>query len=261
MKKMRALLALLALSAAPAAALAQDANPFWADLAGTRSAPAFQVQDPPARGRARDREVRVEEEWSTPRTQLILSIQARVDFPGGGDVTVFGDRYSDIFDIGYGFNGELSLISWVHPFWGVGPYLSIGWDRFEGTSHYPLPADFFSFNTWDQETFIVGVKVVERVSPFFFWEGRMGAGVVHFGELTFTDELTNEHNLQFFRPITRAVFDFGGRVAFGNPRITFDLGMDFRFMGPASRGRDVNENIDPEVFFVFALDLGLSLRF
>lgn len=263
MINMKMLLALVALSAAPAAALAQDANPFYVDLAGTRTAAEVQVQDPPAHGRER-RVVHAEDEWDSPRMQFLLGIDARIDFPGGGDVTVFGDSYGDILDIGYGVNVEASLITWVHSHWGVGGFLSVGWDRYEGTSNFELPTgEVFSFDTWDHTTVLVGGKVVERVSPFIYWEGRIGVGIVHMGEMTFTDETVApfDHGLQFFRPVTRGVFDFGGKASFGTPRITFDLGLDFRFTGPAARGSDVTNVVDPEAFFSFALSLGLSLRF
>src|SRR5205814_5312668 len=86
-----------------------------------------------------------------PRMRFMLAFFGRVDFPGSGDVTVDGDQYGDIFDIGYGLNVEGSVVSWVTPQWGIGGYLSIGRDRYEGTSHLPLlSGEVFSFDTMDE---------------------------------------------------------------------------------------------------------------
>ena len=92
----------------------------------------------------------------------------------------------------------------------------------------------------------------------------MGIGLVHYGSLGFTDVTgpIPDSGLQFFRPVTHGLFDLGGRVGFGSPHVTFDLGIDFRFMGSQAPGRDVNHDVvDPDFFFVFAIDLGVTFRF
>jgi len=205
------------------------------------------------------------QEEIAPHLHFSLSLDARVDFPGDTSVDSFDSiAYSDIFDIGYGLSVEASLISWLTPHFAMGGYLAVGWDRFSGASDVDMgTGEFFSFGDQDIVTVIIGAKVVQKFAPFWFWEGRMGVGLAHYGELTFSDVTTpiTVSGLQFFRPINRGLFDLAGRVGVGNSRVTFDMGLDFRFMGGAARGRDVTDAIDPDVFFVFAIDLGLSLRF
>jgi hypothetical protein len=204
------------------------------------------------------------QEEIAPNLRLTLSFYGRIDVPGDTDVTVDHVAYSDIFDIGYGLNVEASLLSWVTPHWAMGGYLSVGWDRFSGASDVDLQTgEFASFDDQDVVTVIVGGKMVHKISPFFFWEGRMGVGLVHYSGLTFSDVTTPVavSGLQFFRPVNHGLFDLGARAGWGNPRITFDVGLDFRFMGSEARGRDVSNAVDPDFFFVFAIDLGLTLRF
>jgi len=200
-----------------------------------------------------------------PNLRLGLSLYARVDVPGDTSVDAFDNvAYSDIFDIGYGVNAELNLMSWVSPHWAFGGYFSIGWDRFSGASDVDMgTGEFFSFNDQDTVTAIFGGKVLHHFAPFWFWEGRMGVGLIHYGQLTFTDVTTPVavSGLQFFRPVNHGLFDLGGRIGVGDKRITFDLGLDFRFMGSEARGRDVTNAIDPDWFFVFSIDLGVSFRF
>jgi len=206
------------------------------------------------------------QEEIAPRLRLALSLYGRVDFPGGTDVSADGSvGHSDIFDIGYGLNVELSLMSQLSPHWAMVGYLSVGWDRFSGASDVDMgTGEFFSFDNQDITTFILGGKVLHRFGPAFFWEGRMGIGLVHYGSLGFTDVTgpIADSGLQFFRPVTHGLFDLGGRVGFGSPHVTFDVGIDFRFMGSQAPGRDVNHDVvDPDFFFVFAIDLGVKFRF
>jgi len=200
-----------------------------------------------------------------PQLHLGIALYARVDVPGDTSVDSGGNvAYSDIFDIGYGVNAEASLMSWVTPHWALGGYLSIGWDRFSGASNVDMgTGEFFTFNDQDTVTVILGGKILQKLAPFWFWEGRMGVGLVHYDALTFSDVTTPVAvtGLQFFRAVNHGLFDLGGRVGFGSPRVTFDVGLDFRFMGSEARGRDVTTAIDPDWFFVFALDLGVSVRF
>ncbi len=206
----------------------------------------------------------MQEEFA-PNLRFGMTISARVDVPGDTSVdSIDNIAYSDIFDVGYGVAVEANLLSWLTPHWAVGGYVAVGWDRFTGASNVDMgTGEFFSFNDQDVLTVIVGCKILQKIAPFWFWEGRMGIGLVHYGDLTFSD-VTNPipvTGLQFFKSSNHGLFDLAGRVGVGNSRVTFDVGLDFRFMGGEARGRDVSNIVDPDLFFVFALDLGLSLRF
>jgi hypothetical protein len=213
----------------------------------------------------RGAELNLLQEEFTPRLRFGLSIEARLDVPGDTSVDSNDNiAYSDIFDVGYGISVEANLMSFLTPHWAIGGYLSVGYDRFSGASNVDMgTGEFFTFGDQDVVTVIVGGKILQKIAPFWFWEGRMGVGLVHYGSLDFTDVTTPiaVSGLQFFKTANRGLFDIAGRIGVGTPRVTFDLGLDFRFMGGEARGRDVSNIVDPDLFFVFALDLGLSLRF
>jgi hypothetical protein len=248
------LLPLVFVSALPAAAAAQDdAKTMWGDLAATRTvAPSYQEQGG-----------QVVEEWYSPRLRAALSVYGRVSFPSSTNVTADGLWYSDFFDVGWGVSVEGDLISFVTPQWGVGGYLALGWDEFTGQTLHFFNGDFVNVDNMDQVSVIVGGKIVQRVSPFVTWQGYMGVGFLHYDAVNWSgvDQGIPFSNEQLFKPINRAVFELGGRVGIGSRNFQVDLGFGFRWMGGAARGADVSNLIDPDVFYTFLLDLGLTVRF
>lgn len=282
--KKSAFLATFVLAAFPALLAAQDRMAFGGDPGGSRSI----LADGPRPFWDRNREMPPEgsgqreslsevpelssrgmgalllQEEFFPRLQFSLGFYARLDVPGDTDVSNQGVLYSDIFDVGFGLNVEASAMQKISPHWSLGGYLSVGWDRFAGASDVDMgTGEFFSFNDQDVVTVIAGAKLLQKITPFLFWEGRMGLGLVHYSSLSFSDVTlpVTVSGLQFFRPVSHGLFDIAGRIGFGDPRITFDVGLDFRFMGGEARGRDVTAEVDPSLFFVFAIDLGLTFRF
>lgn len=278
--------AFVILALVPAIASAQDQAPMFTDLAGTRSvaldpqpsareflstadaAPvAFDREADPSVPvlTSRGMEAELLQEERAPRLRWTLAFLARVDVPGDTQVTDTGVAYSDVFDVGYGLTVEASMLSWFMPDWAIGGYIAVGWDRFSGSSNVDLgTGEFASFNDQNVTTVVIGGKIVQRFGPYFFWEGYMGLGLVHYSELTFTDVTipgAPNGGLQFFKPVTHGLFEFGGRVGFGSPQLTFDMGIDFRFMGSEARGRDVTNLVNPDYFFDFIFELGLTLRF
>ena len=123
--------------------------------------------------------------------------------------------------------------------------------------------DFVDVGDMDLITAIAGVKFLQKVSPYVMWEGRLGAGIVHYNQVLwsgvdtgvpFTDE-------QLFKPVNRGVFEFAGRICVGGRVIMGDFGFGLRYMGGAARGRDVSNFIDPDILITFMLELGLTVRF
>jgi hypothetical protein len=256
--KMKTLAAFIGLLAHPALAAAQERNALWADLGESRPFPALQ-DERDYRGRGGQ----VTEEWVTPRLHSSLSFYGRASFPSDTDVTVDHLTYSDFFDVGLGLSVEGDLLQYVTPHWGMGGYLSVGWDRFSGQSLSFSNGDVANVGDMDLTTFIVGGKLVQHVNPFLTWEGRMGVGIVHYRSVHWsgTDLGIPFTNDELFRAITRGVFEIGGRIGFGNPRIEGDFGFGVRIMGGAARGKDVTNAIDPEILTTFMLELGLTLHF
>jgi hypothetical protein len=255
--KNKALLALVAFASAPTFAVAQDARTLWTDAPPT----IFQQEDRGPRGRGGQ----VTEEWYTPNTRASLSFFGRVSFLSDTDVTVDGIWYTDLFDPGWGLSVEADLLTFIAPHWGVGPYVSYNWDRFDGNSI--TTSSGFSA-TPDQMTLnsvFVGGKVLQRLSPWVSWEGRMGLGLVTYSHTEWSgfdptgpETFSNE---ELFQRITRGAFEIGGRIGVGSPHVQADFGFGVRIMGGASRGRDVTNSVDPDYLTTFMLELGLSLRF
>lgn len=235
-----------------AAAAQDDAQTLWADLGATRPLVALQEQGG-----------QVVEEWYTPKLRASLSVLGRVSFPSSTEVTIDGLWYSDFFDVGWGISVEADLLSFVTPHWAVGGYLSVGWDTFEGNTLHFFNGDFVNVDNMDQTMVIVGGKILQRVSPFVLWEGRLGVGLVHYASTDWSgvDQGVAFSNEQLFKPINRAVFELAGRLYAGNRNLQGDFGFGFRYMGGAARGKDVSNFVDPDVLFTFMLELGLTVRF
>jgi len=243
-------LAFCALAAFPAAASAQDHFSLWEDPQEVR--PGRQEQGG-----------EVAQVWIAPRTALSLGVYGRLSFPGSSQVTIDNLWYSDFFDIGYGVSGELALMSFVTPEWGVGGYLEVGWDEFNGQTLHFFNGDSVSVGNWDQVSVLVGGKFQQRLSPGVTWEGRLGIGMVHYDSVKWSgvDSGVPFANEELFKAINRAIVDLGFRIGFGTPRFQFDLGFGFRYMGAAARGADVTSAIDPDLFYTFTMDLGFNLKF
>jgi len=255
-----AFLATLTSAALSSLAAAQDGPRLWTDLAESRAL-EFQQQGPDGRGRGGQ----VVEEWYTPQLRASLAIYGRVSFPDNSNVTDDGLWYSDFFKPGWGLSLEGDLLSYISPGWGVGGYLSVNWDRFDGQQVNFINGDFAQPDHMDITSVIVGGKVVQRFSPFFGWEGHMGIGVEHYAsvhwsgfDITIPGPFTHE---ELFAATTSVMGEIAGRFIFGSPRIEGDLGFGIRIWAPPNRGRDVTNAINPDVWTSFMIELGLTFRF
>lgn len=234
-------------------ASAQDsAEPLWADLAGSRALSAGQE----AGGQ-------VVEEWYTPKLRGSIAAYGRVSFPSSTEVTIDGLWYTDFFDIGWGASIEGDLLSFVTPHWGVGGYLSVNWDEFSGETLHFFNGDFVNVDNMTMSSVIIGGKVMQRVSPYTYWEGHLGVGWVHYNSVDWSgvDQGIPFNDEELFKPINRAVFEFAGRFCFGDRHVQGALGFGMRYMGGAARGADVSNFIDPDVLITFIIELGVLVRF
>jgi hypothetical protein len=249
---MKMALALAGLAALPAVASAQDTLSLWEEPREVPRLSSLQEQGGEAG-----------EVWIAPRVRAAVSAYYRLSIPGDTQVTIDNLWYSDFFSVGNGFGLEGEVMSYVAPGWGIGGYLSGGWDRFNGDTLNFFNGDSLSVGDMDLTTVLVGAKFQQRVSRIVTWEGRMGLGWVHYSSVKWSgvDSGTPFSNEELFRSITRAVFEMGFRAGIGGRRAEFDLGLGFRYMGAAARGRDVTSAIDPDLFYTFMIELGLSLKF
>jgi hypothetical protein len=251
--KYKLLLASAALISASSLAAAQDARTLFSD-----PFPASQDERGP-----RGRGGQVVEEWYSPTLKASLSFFGRVSWPSDTDVTIDHLWYSDFFDVGWGVTVEADLLQFVAPHYGVGGYLSYNWDQFNGNTIVFPNGDTATPDHMTLNSAFLGAKFLQHLNPWVVWEGRMGAGIVHYSRTTWSgvDLGVPFSNEELFKSITRGAFEIGGRIGAGSPTIQADFGFAVRIMGGAARGKDVTSAIDPDILTTFMLELGLSIRF
>jgi hypothetical protein len=257
--KMMLALPLLAFAALPSIAAAQESASLLDEPRELRSL-SGELHSLPG---LQEQGGQVGEIWMAPRTLFALSAIGRISFPGSTEVTIDNLWYSDFFNVGWGFSLEADLMSFVTPSWGVGGYISGGWDQFGGETLHFFNGDFVNVDNWDQTSIIVGGKFQQQFSPLAMWEGRLGVGWVHYNSVKWSgvDAGVPFSNEELFKSINRAVFEMGFRTLIGNRHIAGDIGFGFRWMGAAARGADVTNAIDPDLFYTFTIELGLTARF
>jgi hypothetical protein len=192
-----------------------------------------------------------------------LGLYGRISFPDNGNVTQDGVTWSDLFDVGYGGSLEGDIQAVMGPGWAVGGYLSVGYDSFNGITNTDDLGDTVHPHAMKQLSILAGVKSTGWFDPIFFWEGRIGFGVVHYYPVLadFNIGGIQSNDQEFFRASDRFCFEIGGRVGVGSPSFAVSFGFGLRVMDSPSRGRDVTSFIDPDVLDTFILDLGLIARF
>ena len=192
-----------------------------------------------------------------------VALYGRVSFPSDGDVTQDHVTWSDLFDPGLGVSLEGDVLVNVGHEASVGGYLSVGWDTFNGVRNVDDFGDTLDPGEMRMVTVIAGAKWLGWFDPLFFWEGRIGLGMVH------TDAVKADFILsgvlfpdqEFFKASNRAVFELGGRVGYGTPNVAVDLGMGFRVLGAPGRGKDVTNFVSPDPLVTFMIELGVLFRF
>jgi hypothetical protein len=192
-----------------------------------------------------------------------IALYGRASFPSDSDVTRDGVTFAELFDPGLGFGVEADLLTVVDREWSVGGYLSVGWDRFDGVRNVDDFGDTLEPDSMDLLTVLAGAKILGQFDPFFFWEGRMGLGWVHYDAVKADFILggTRFPDQEFLKASDRLAFELGGRIGMGTQHFAVDFGMGFRVMGGPGRGKDTTNFIDPDPLVTFILELGLMLRF
>lgn len=197
-----------------------------------------------------------------PYVETSVSFMGRFGVPGGGDVTVDGLTYGDLFDHGWGASVEGDLLYDFHPDLWLGGYVSLGFDTFDGDREADSFGDTMEPDRMDIYSLIVGGRAVQYFGEVAFWEGRIGLGVAHYGDVDARFVLGGvPSDAELFEASTRAIFDMGARLGFGTPRVTGDFGFGLRIAGAPRRGDGVTSFVDPESLGIFYLEAGVTLRF
>jgi hypothetical protein len=238
----------------PTLAAAQEQTALWTDLAGSRIRTAFEVQD-------KEKEIFP----AFPNLRPSLTLLATGNFPADTLITNSGIRYSDILNPGIGLRVEGDLLAEFEHNKASGVYAALEWNWFNGRPNVDMrTGQVLSFDTLNTFTCIVGAKVIAEFPETIFVEGRLGGGFVNFGQLTYTDVTAPPPvaGRQFFRPLTRGVFEIGARFSPLNSRhFNLDMGVALRVMGAMAPGANVNPPaVDPRFFVTYTLEIGLTIR-
>lgn len=192
-----------------------------------------------------------------------IGLYGRVSFPSETDVTVDGVTWADLFDEGWGASVEADVSAVIDRGFAVGAYISVGWDQFDGRTDVDSFGDSVHPDPMEMITVIAGAKSTGWIDNVFFWEGRMGLGLVHYRQVLADFRVAGvlSPDQEFFKESDRVVFEMGGRIGIGTPSFAVVFGMGFRIMGPPARGSDVTTFVDPDILTTFIMDLGVMIRF
>jgi hypothetical protein len=188
-----------------------------------------------------------------------LSVQGRFSLLGGTVDPDLGAHYNDLFKPGLGVQVEGSLLWPVGPKWHVGPYLSVGWDSYEGKTFTDSVGDTLAPDKMDMMTFLVGVRSVYDVGQHFSWDGHLGLGASHSATVDGVVTLSGvPMDVQVFKSSTAFAFDLGTRFAYQAGPVVFDAGLGVRIQG-APGNADLNFNSGPIV--AFEVEFGVGILF
>lgn len=195
---------------------------------------------------------------------ISLAAFGRVSFPGSGDVSPdAGVSYQDLFSPGVGGSFEGDLLLGVGGGLHLGGYASVGYDVFGGRS---ITDDFGNKLDADDMRIItafIGGKIKSYHGPWFFWEGRLGLGLIHYNAVnaTITDFGFPPENDRLFRATTRGAFEVGALAGWGTQRFAVELGLEYRLFGAPQRGENISSLVDPDPFDTFDVSVGFRLIF
>jgi hypothetical protein len=191
--------------------------------------------------------------------QYTVSLQGRVSIPLGTVDPDLNVDYGDLFKTGLGLSVEASVLWPVGPKWHFGPYLSVGWDSFDGKTSTDEVGDSLTPDTMDITTFLVGGRGILQLGPQAQLDLHMAFGAAHYGEVGGTFVSAGiPPDVIVFKSSTKFAFDLGVRFNVVTGPVFFDGGIDLRSQGAPTNG-DFDFNSGPLV--TFALEFGVGVRF
>lgn len=188
-----------------------------------------------------------------------VSLQGRYSIPlGTVDPDIPAD-YGDLFKGGLGFSVEGTLLFRVAPKWRLGPYLSIGWDSYDGKSDTDDLGDTLKPDAMDLTSVLVGARAILDLGPQAQLDLHMGFGATHYGAVdgVFTTGGV-PLDVVVFKSSTKFAFDIGTRFNFLAGPAFFDVGIDIRSQGAPDNGDFL---FDSGTLVTFGIEFGAGIRF
>jgi hypothetical protein len=189
-----------------------------------------------------------------------ISIQGRYSVPLGTlNFNGNSSDYVDAFNAGLGVQGEASLLFPLGPKWHIGPYLALGWDRYDGGTARAT-GDTLQPGNLELTTFLVGPRFLLQMGRSTQLDLHMAFGGAHYSKVegTFTPSALPPQEGVIIMPSTKFAFDLGIRFNVVSGPLFFDVGFDFRAQSPP-RGGDLP--VDAGGLFSFGLEFGAGVRF
>jgi len=191
--------------------------------------------------------------------EVEIGVVGRVSLPTGTVESEMSLKYDDLFKSGIGFSVEGSVLWPRNEKWRIGPYLSVGWDRFDGKSFTDDFGDTLSPDKLEILTVLAGFRGIYNLGQHFTWDGHAALGAAHYSRTSGTLILSGTPvDVDVFKSGTTVAFDMGTRVAYDTGRVFFDVGLDLRVQGAPKEG-DFSFSADP--LTTLGLEFGAGIRF
>jgi len=191
--------------------------------------------------------------------EALMSLQGHFSVIGGTADSDFDVRYSDLFKNALGVQVEGTLLWPVGRKWHLGPYLSVGWDSYDGKKFTDDVGDTLTPDKMDITTILVGVRSIYDLGRHFSWEGHMGFGAAHSSAVDGVITLSGvPMDVRVFKASTAFAWDLGTRFAYQVGPVVFDAGLGVRVEGAPDNGvLDFNS----EAIVAFEVVFGVGIRF
>jgi len=188
-----------------------------------------------------------------------VSIQGRYSLPLGTVDSDLSVDYGDLFKSGLGLSVEGSLLWKVGPKWKFGPYLSVGWDGYDGKGFTDDVGDTLTPDSMSLTTFLVGARGLLELGPQAELDLHMAFGATRYGRVDGVFTMSGiPLDVVVFNSSTKFAFDIGMRFNLIAGPVFFDAGFDVRSQG-APDNADFDFNSGPLV--TFGIEFGVGIRF
>jgi outer membrane autotransporter protein len=226
----------------------------WGALAAAAEAQEFWSSSTPGSAR-----VGIASGKESEGLEALVSVQGRYAVIGGSVDTDFDVGYSDLFKNSLGVQVEGTLLFPLGRKWHLGPYLSVGWDSFDGKTFTDDVGDTITPDKMEMTTILVGVRFIHDLGQHFSWDAHMGFGAAHSSTVDGVVTLSGvPMDARVFKSTTAFAWDLGTRFAYQAGPVVFDAGIGVRVQGaPHNADLDFNSSSIVE----FEVEFGVGVRF
>ena len=216
------------------------------------------AQDPQPRASLEPR-VPVLTSQNSSGVEVEIGVVGRVSLPSGTVESAIPLHYDDLFKTGLGVSVEGSLLWPVGPKWHVGPYLSLGWDSFDGKTFTDPTGDTLKPDALDEFTFLVGARSELDLGNHFRWEAHLAFGAAQYSTVNAVFVTAGTPmDVRLFDSSTAFAFDIGTRFTYDVGQAFFELGLGVRSQGSP---READFTFNSGALVTVEFEFGVGVRF